>query len=313
MIDFRYHLISIVAVFLALGIGVLMGSAVLGENIVQSLRNDLDRVSETNRDLRDHTVELEQRLDADEDFARAAQPLLIGNMLRGEEVVLVTIEGSETEVLDRMRAAVEEAGGSFAGAVTARSKLALENDAERDELALLVGSVSSSADEVRAEAGSLLGERMAAAAAGTDEGGPEVAANPLEDVLGALEDAGYADVESVEDSTVPRGALFLMVGGSEEPAPFPLGDFWVELANGLASGDAAVVAAESAGGWGLVTSLRADTDAQGAVTTVEDADTAAGAVGVVLALREADDGAVGRHYGRTGGVDGILPSPTPPG
>jgi hypothetical protein len=37
MIDFRYHLISIVAVFLALGIGILMGSYVLGEGLVKQL------------------------------------------------------------------------------------------------------------------------------------------------------------------------------------------------------------------------------------------------------------------------------------
>ena len=46
MIDFRYHLVSIVAVFLALGLGILMGTAVLNDALVKSLRDDIITATE---------------------------------------------------------------------------------------------------------------------------------------------------------------------------------------------------------------------------------------------------------------------------
>ncbi len=46
MIHFRYHLISLVAVFLALGIGIVMGSTVVDKAIVDSLKNRIDRAEE---------------------------------------------------------------------------------------------------------------------------------------------------------------------------------------------------------------------------------------------------------------------------
>ncbi|HZB78913.1 MAG TPA: copper transporter, partial [Actinomycetota bacterium] len=58
MIDFRYHLISIIAVFLALGIGILMGSLVLGENLVDQLERDLAGIERRNDELQAAIEEL---------------------------------------------------------------------------------------------------------------------------------------------------------------------------------------------------------------------------------------------------------------
>lgn len=77
MIDFRYHLVSIVAVFLALGIGVLMGSAVLGENIVANLESQLKTIRATNEDHRQTILDLEQQISFDDEFANEVQPILI--------------------------------------------------------------------------------------------------------------------------------------------------------------------------------------------------------------------------------------------
>ena len=37
IVDFKYHIASLVAVFMALGIGVIIGSSVLGESIVRNI------------------------------------------------------------------------------------------------------------------------------------------------------------------------------------------------------------------------------------------------------------------------------------
>ncbi|MSZ30566.1 MAG: copper transporter, partial [Actinobacteria bacterium] len=49
MINFRFHVVSIVAVFLSLALGIMIGSTVVDRAIVASLRNQIERV-EANAD-----------------------------------------------------------------------------------------------------------------------------------------------------------------------------------------------------------------------------------------------------------------------
>ena len=44
MINFRFHLVSLVAVFLALAVGVVMGYGILGQPTVSGLQNRIDTV-----------------------------------------------------------------------------------------------------------------------------------------------------------------------------------------------------------------------------------------------------------------------------
>ena len=49
MIDFRYHLVSIVAVFLALAIGIVLGSTELQGNTIDVLRTSSELAEEPAR------------------------------------------------------------------------------------------------------------------------------------------------------------------------------------------------------------------------------------------------------------------------
>ena len=46
MINFRYHVVSILAVFLALAIGTVMGASFVGRGIIDNLQQQIDTVSE---------------------------------------------------------------------------------------------------------------------------------------------------------------------------------------------------------------------------------------------------------------------------
>ncbi|MDQ3767632.1 MAG: copper transporter, partial [Actinomycetota bacterium] len=72
MIDFRYHLISLVAVFLALGLGILLGSAVLGQNFTSRLRRAVENVEGSNDRLRAANAEMGRRIESDNLFAQQA-------------------------------------------------------------------------------------------------------------------------------------------------------------------------------------------------------------------------------------------------
>jgi len=115
VVDFRYHALSLVAVFMALGVGLLLGVAIGDSGLASStrdalrdgLRGDVERVR---TDARALAVELERR----DRFERRVYPELVAGRLRGKRVGLVFLGGRDGSVGDRVRAAIEPAGGELA-------------------------------------------------------------------------------------------------------------------------------------------------------------------------------------------------------
>lgn len=112
MLDFRYHALSIVAVFLALGIGIVLG-ATLGDSLVSqanrdvrsSLRGDLLGALS---DVRSANTKLAQR----DRFDTAAFPYVVRGRLRGKRVAIVSSGALPQDVESSARNAVKDAGGT---------------------------------------------------------------------------------------------------------------------------------------------------------------------------------------------------------
>src|SRR5215475_6089460 len=98
MIDFRYHLVSIVAVFLALGLGLLIGATALKPSTLSVL----ERTSRAERSQIAAALatngQLNQQLNSNDQFAQAAAPRLLGQLLAGERVVVVEAPGAPGQV-----------------------------------------------------------------------------------------------------------------------------------------------------------------------------------------------------------------------
>lgn len=114
MVDFRYHALSLVAVFLALGIGIVLGVTV-GDSLVseadQNLRDSLrDDVTEAREQARD-----EQELGArrDEVIDETAAVVAEGR-LRGTRTAFIALGELPGNVGDSVEEAVESAGGELA-------------------------------------------------------------------------------------------------------------------------------------------------------------------------------------------------------
>ena len=54
MIDFRYHVVSIVAIFLALTVGLVIGASILSKGVADSLKASL---TERNNQIKSQSVE----------------------------------------------------------------------------------------------------------------------------------------------------------------------------------------------------------------------------------------------------------------
>jgi hypothetical protein len=107
----RYHAISLVAVFLALGIGVLLGVALGEEGIVsgasrdleKSLRGDLNNARSDNADLR---REISQR----RAYEREVYPALVGDLLPDWKVGVVAMGRLPGGYISSLESAIEPAG-----------------------------------------------------------------------------------------------------------------------------------------------------------------------------------------------------------
>ena len=93
MISWRYHLVSIVAVFLALGLGVLTGTTVLNDNLVRNLKAQTKTLKADLDELRASVDDLQSQLGTMGTFAEQAVPYLVGGRLATRQVVVVSEEG----------------------------------------------------------------------------------------------------------------------------------------------------------------------------------------------------------------------------
>ena len=115
MLDFRYHALSLVAVFLALGIGILLGTTI-GDQLVSEANRDLSSslrgdVTEARREARGAREALEDR----ERFIAESFERIAGDRLRGQNVAVVSSGELPEDVESGVRDAVEDAGGEVAG------------------------------------------------------------------------------------------------------------------------------------------------------------------------------------------------------
>ena len=102
MIDFKYHLVSIIAVFLALAVGIVLGTAALNGPIQTNLNNNLSRVTSEKRGLESDVSELRAQLGAADAFAQAVGPRLVRGTLDDERVLLVTTPQAPADLVERL-------------------------------------------------------------------------------------------------------------------------------------------------------------------------------------------------------------------
>ena len=122
MIDFRYHLVSIVAVFLALAIGIVLGSTELQgptynflNRTTAKLQTQLDQTT-SQRDA------AQQQATQDELYAQAVQPAVLHDLLTGQRLLIVTEPGAQPSVVNGISTAAIVAGATVTGQINLAPK-----------------------------------------------------------------------------------------------------------------------------------------------------------------------------------------------
>ena len=118
MIDFRYHLVSLVSVFLALAVGIVLGAGPLKEPIGESLQSQVDALRSDRDNLRSDLDAAKGNIDKQNEFVTASAPELIGGTLDGQEVSIIAAPEADSEQVEEVSNRVKEADGTIAGDVS---------------------------------------------------------------------------------------------------------------------------------------------------------------------------------------------------
>jgi hypothetical protein len=303
LISFRYHVVTILAVFLALAAGVALGGGPLSE---------LGRGDDAAREAAARNAELERQLSAGED-ARAFQdevtaqlggPALSGS-LDGRAVTLVAAPGAEQDQVDALSRLVERAGGTVGGSYALQPALLdLESSSLVDTLgAQLRSSVQDTGVSASATAYERIGGLLGRAVATDTDAGADLD-TAADEILGSLEGAELV----VPEAQARRGSVVLVVLGDEPKQPEDAEEMYAGVLAGLAGrADALVLTGSTASAEsGLLSVLREDPATAGVLSSTDSVQTAAGRIVTVLAAASAAGGK-GGHWGALGN-DGASPS-----
>ena len=310
MIDFRYHLVSLTAVFLAVALGVVVGTAL--DSPVSAAGGDQGRQDQGTLD--DRTQELTAQLETADAFEQAVAPALVDGALAGTSVLVVaTGEDVAPELLENVGALLVEAGASVNGVVRLQpqysdpaSATGLQNYVTSSGLP--AGLTLPETDDAAELVAAVLAQTLLVPT------GPGASAPDTATVSSVLAGLSALDVLTVESSSVqPADAALVLTGeGFAADAEERTGTL-VDLVAALDSvGSGAVVAgtAASTGDDALVGVLRSDPRVSTAVSTVDNVDRAAGRISTVLALAHEAEGTSGM-YGTGEGTQPVPPVQAP--
>jgi Copper transport outer membrane protein, MctB len=111
----RYHTTSLIAVFLALAIGILIG-AEFGGDALTDTRKDLENSLVGNlQDARSKTGELNAELGRSNEFAERVYPVLTDDRLEGKRIAIVALGGLPSELTGAVEEALAPTGARLVG------------------------------------------------------------------------------------------------------------------------------------------------------------------------------------------------------
>jgi hypothetical protein len=316
MIDFRYYLVSIVSIFLALAVGIVLGAGPLKGDLGARLTEQLTVLRSEKTQLRTDLDTARRGVSARDTFSSTLSPAIMRGRLSGKTVAIVVAPGADADLIKNVSASLISAGAKVGSIVTLNdawadpSKASMRNTVASPFASLVKApGAPSSPDQLAA---SVLSRAILT---GTDQSTERIAAS-AGDALNGLKAGDLINFSP--DQIVPSSSVVFLAGPVKGVNP---ADTTARLASYVqlvrlldAAGTGVVVAAKSSTPDGtksedLVAAVRKDSDAVNAISTVDDADLLMGQDTLVLALVQQHAGGSGQ-YGLASDAKAVLPDLT---
>jgi Copper transport outer membrane protein, MctB len=323
LIDFRYHLVSIVAVFLALAIGLIVGSTALKPGVVAALNTQSKHELRANESLNAQNNLLNKQLAADNAFAQAAASTLLPGRLQGQSVVLVEAPGADSGMVTGITAAIGKAGGTVTGQVllsqqffdtAALTETALKATAVQADGIVPAGVRLPTTQATTQVAGQQAAAQVIAAAIMDKYGQPTMSSAQTQAILAKFGQQNFLSISGPSGAALSgQASLAVVVIPASVPSVTtsgPINLALVSLTQDLQEISKGAVMAGTFGGSGRGSVIDDVSNGGGVpLTTVDNADTEIGQIIVVQALNELlHPHATPTSYGARAGT---VPSPAP--
>jgi hypothetical protein len=310
MVSFRFHLVSLIAVFLALGLGILVGSSVVDRVIVDRLDDEIASVRSESAQRNQENARLNDQLKNLDEFVRDSAQYSVSGRLEKQPVLLAVDASVDKDTAREVLATLRASGATAPGILWLDDRWRL--DAAQDLAALReAADVTGNAANARTAAIEKLASRFAAR---------PTAATRRTDPVAPLQDAKF--LEWTEGSASALGAfpaararVVLLTATDTRLAS---SETVLGLARALTGEGVPVVVGEVYDDNGgrtpvpergrVLTPIRGDATLAKQVSTVDDAEMVQGQVALAIALQQAIGDVVG-HYGYGRGASAALPQP----
>lgn len=281
MFDFRYHIISLTAVFLALGVGIVLGTMVVEKGVVSEQQKALvSRIEKDFEALRSENRQAAARLELAEQFADEIVPMMVANKLTGQNVALVVTTSMTDEVGRGISETIQKAGARVTSTTTIQSDVGLGDKEKAAKIEALIAEATPAGGPLKAR---LLTEVAKDISTGQQ---PKL----LQDL------AGYGSLKLNGVYDVPVQAV-VVIGGTD--GKVAVDDIDAAFIKGVVAYNVPVV--------GVETSTVKNSYMNGyqglGISTVDDIDLVAGRIALILVL----SGQSG-HYGIKPTAKQMLPA-----
>lgn len=276
----RYHATSLIAVFLALAIGILIGAEFGGDTLTNT-RKDLENSLTGNlEDARERADDLSQELGRADEFSSRVYPVLVRDQMRGRRIGLLAFGDLPGDVYGAIEEALAPTGARLVGVGVVREPIdtrGLVGDLSKTRFASLARD-----PDVQTALGVGLGRQLV-------RGGTLL--EPVRSHLFSRASGNFGALDGVivvRDQPEDMGPLQRAVAGRIEGG----------LASGITGTRTPAVGVESSGAEPSSISFFAAND----LSSVDDIDLVAGRLATVFALLGAEG-----SFGVKGSADRLLP------
>jgi hypothetical protein len=279
-------------VFLALAVGLVVGSTALTGKATEALTAQQHRALAENDALRKEQNLLQHQVLADQEFGTASAERLLAGLLTGERVVLIAAPGADAAVLSGLTTALHQAGATVTGQVSLTSAFTTTTGQTEDTLSQLAQSLAVQGGlSLAPDPGSQLAGQQAAAqvlAESLVSSSATDTSSSGQKILNGFSQAGFISVSNGFSAASPAQLAVLVTPSG--PPPQSSGQVLVAFAQELKAAGGATVMAGAVSSIGAGSAISAEDSAGPVVSTVDFADYEIGQIEVVQALRLALDG-----------------------
>ena len=322
MIDFRYHLVSIVAVFLALAIGIVLGSTELQGPTYNFLNRTTAKLQTELNQATSQRNTAQQQASEGELYAQAIEPAVLHNLLTGQRLLIVTEPGAQSSVVSGINSAAIEAGATVTGQINLAPKFFDTSATTQDSLNQTTLDVAQTASitldpsaTYQQQAAQVIASEILTTSPASPNGQP--ASDPGANAGTMLQAYAASQFLSTTGQPATPATLAIVVTPQNAPADGsadPLDQVLIPLVQELAAKSSATVVAGSSSGSGAgspIAVLRSNNVAS-QVSTVDDADLVSGQTVAIQALAMLLGGGKAGSYGfAANGATAVAPSPAP--